>query len=106
MLFVGFIVPILVGLSLAGGTYKWTAWQAVLPIGIGGVALLLFASWEFHPILLTSMSMPCRKVSTESKLLLGLRHVQGADAAATFVGGMFLGLIVSTLAGSMGPGVI
>jgi hypothetical protein len=93
-LFVSAVVPILVGLSLASSVYYWTSWQALLPMVLGFISLLLFVCRELCPV----RSFPVvRIISPNDRMLLGLRDFKGADALATFLGALTLGVVVSTL---------
>lgn len=88
-LFVCSVVPVLVGLSLAGNRYQWLSWQALLPIALGSLLLLLFVSRELHP------SLACIANRGKPKLLLlSLRQFRSANAAAVFTGALILGMAV------------
>ncbi|KAL5378643.1 hypothetical protein PMIN06_011500 [Paraphaeosphaeria minitans] len=93
-LFAASIVPLLVGLTLAGSLYEWTDWQAVVPITLGGVALLLLISKELMPggarFLFGSRGVSKRP-------LLGLRLLRGLHGATTFIGATFLGVLMYAL---------
>jgi hypothetical protein len=91
-LFACSVVPVLVGLSLAGNRYPWLSWQALLPVALGSLLLLLFVSRELHP------SLACITLKGKSQkhklLLLSVRQFRNANAAAVFMGALFLGMAV------------
>ncbi|KAF9730138.1 hypothetical protein PMIN04_007915 [Paraphaeosphaeria minitans] len=92
-LFVAAIVPLLVGLTLAGSLYEWTDWQAIVPITLGGVALLLLISKELLP---SGARFLFGSRSTQ-RPLLGLRLLRGLHGATTFIGATFLGVLMYAL---------
>jgi hypothetical protein len=93
-LFACSVILVLVGLSLAGNTYSWVSWEAILPVSLGGLFLLLFVSRELHSSL---ASIPERRAGKEPKLLLGIRYFWSVDAVATFTSVLFVGIIVRAL---------
>jgi hypothetical protein len=93
-LFISSVVPILVGLSLASSTYSWRSWQALLPVSFGFVSLLGLVCKELCPI---PPFKTFRQVFRDDVMLLGLRDFKGADALATFLGALMVGVVVSTL---------
>ncbi|KAF9728583.1 hypothetical protein PMIN06_009459 [Paraphaeosphaeria minitans] len=91
VLFVASIVPLLVGLTLAGSLYEWTDWQAIVPIALGGVSLLFLISKELGIwFLLGSKRVPKRP-------LLGLKLLRGLHGATTFIGATVLGVLMYAL---------
>ena len=96
-LFACSVVLLLVGLSLAGNTYSWVSWEAILPVSLGGLFLLLFVSRELHPSLASILE---KRAGKEPKLLLGMRHFGTVDAVATFTSVLFVGIIVRAPADS------
>jgi len=93
-LFLMSIVPLLLGLSVAGSLYKWTDWQVIIPIASGGSFLLLLICREMLP---GGIPMPWGGRVAPVKPLLGLRLFRGLHGTATFGGAMFLGLLVGRL---------
>lgn len=96
-LFVASIVPLLVGLTLAGSLYEWTDWQAVVPITLGSVAFLLLLSKELMP---SNARFLFGSKGVSKRPLLGLRLLRGLHGATTFIGSTFLGVLVSRLLNS------
>ncbi|OAL42658.1 MFS general substrate transporter, partial [Pyrenochaeta sp. DS3sAY3a] len=80
-LFISSIVPLLVGLSLAGSLYKWTDWQVIVPITSGSISLLLLVGKELIP---KGARLPFGSRIVFSKPLLGLRRLRNLHGAATF----------------------
>jgi hypothetical protein len=85
------IVPLLVGLSLAGSLYRWADWQVIASIALGGASLLLLIGKE---AVLRGASSRFHSGHINSKPLLGLRLLGSWHGAATFGGAVFLGVLV------------
>ncbi|KAI0570890.1 MFS multidrug transporter [Pyrenophora tritici-repentis] len=94
VLFLTSVVPLLVGLSLAGSLYRWTEWQVIAPIASGGVALLLLIGKELCP---ASAPFPLGSRNASQKPLLGLRLLKGRQGIITFGGAFWLGLLMYAL---------
>jgi hypothetical protein len=92
------VVPLLVGLSLAGSLYRWTDWQVIASIALGGASLLLLVGKE---AILRGGTSRVRSGKIHNKPLLGLRLLGSLHGAATFGGAVFLGVLVRRLSNRM-----
>jgi hypothetical protein len=88
------VVPLLVGLSLAGSLYRWTDWQVIASLALGGASLLLLVGKE---AILRGGTSRFRDGNIHRKPLLGLRLLGSLHGAATFGGAVFLGVLVRRL---------
>jgi hypothetical protein len=96
LLSIASIPSLLVGLSLAGSLYEWKDWQAIVPVIFGSLSLLLFVGRELYPV---SSWWASREGNGKSKPFLGLNLLKGPEVVTTFVGALFLGVLVSVLSG-------
>lgn len=87
------VAPLLVGLSLAGSLYRWTDWQVISAIALGGISLLLLVGKELLPSS-TPFSFPFGSKNAFHKPLLGLKLLQRRHGLITFGGAFWLGLLV------------
>ncbi|KAL5370904.1 hypothetical protein DPSP01_014603 [Paraphaeosphaeria sporulosa] len=93
-LFVASIVPLLVGLTLAGSLFEWTDWQAIVPITLGSVAFLILIAKDLFP---REARFICGRRGVPQRPLLGLRLLRSLHGAATFIGATFLGVVMYAL---------
>jgi hypothetical protein len=91
VLFLTSVAPLLVGLSLAGSLYRWTAWQVIAPIALGGISLLLLIGKELYP---ASAPFPLGSRNAFQKPLVGLQLLQGRQGFIAFGGAFWLGVLV------------
>lgn len=91
-LFVTAIVPLLIGLSLAGSLYEWADWQVIVSITSGSVSLLLLLCKEIVPNVARGLFGGRHN---PKKPLLGLSLLRDIHGVATFGGAMYLGVLVS-----------
>jgi MFS family permease len=90
-LFIGSVVPLLVGLSLAGGLYEWTDWRVLSAIALGSVISLLFIGRELFP---SSPWLPGNRTKASPKPLLRLKSLYTKHTVVTFTGAIILGFMV------------
>lgn len=85
------LIPILVGLSLAGGLYGWTEWPVLTCIIFGFVCTCLLVVTEVFP---AAFWRGDQSLSQPASSLLGLRRLSSVRGAATFGSAVFLGVLV------------
>ena len=84
------MVPLLVGLSLAGTRYAWTDWRPLLLLALGSTCLLLCLGREvFHPAAWTTWPW----MQGKARPMFNLNAVK----AEVLVGSFILGFLVSVI---------